>query len=423
MKNGQKVKLKKFLLVLFYLFLVITLTDGTYSSPKKKGDGEGLKLDLLAAETLEMISHSFNSYMDNAFPADELNPIRCTGRSKDRNNPGNVNLNDVLGDFMLTLIDSLDTLAVVGNYSSFEKSVQIVTSRLQSFDIDSLVSVFEVTIRVLGGLLSAHLVIVQPELGFRENLSQEFLHSYKDDLLLLAYDLGLRLLPAFEGTATKIPYPRVNLRYGIPPEWKTDYRGQARANTTDENGQYQEKETFQHAKWVYGETCSAGAGTLVLEFGLLGKLVGDSRFEEVTKGAMEGIWQRRSSKNLIGNVIDIQTGSWVHTESGIGAGIDSFFEYALKAHILFGDDDYLNLFTTAYTAIQQHVKDPVTNLYRNVQMTTASPYSTWIDSLSAYFPGLQVIFFFFFFPIYYFFYYIFYLIFLKSFLHFNNLPF
>ena len=53
----------------------------------------------------------FNNYMTHAYPEDELNPIQCKGRSRDTN-IHNWNINDVLGNFSLTLIDSLDTLAV-----------------------------------------------------------------------------------------------------------------------------------------------------------------------------------------------------------------------------------------------------------------------------------------------------------------------
>ena len=54
-------------------------------------------------------------------------------------------------------MDSLDTLAVTGNITEFSRAVGVVSSQL-SFDIDHRVSVFEVTIRAMGGLLSAHML-------------------------------------------------------------------------------------------------------------------------------------------------------------------------------------------------------------------------------------------------------------------------
>lgn len=58
--------------------------------------------------------------------------------------------------YSLTLIDALDTLAVMGNYSEFRRVVNIVTSKAD-FDANINVSVFETNIRIVGGLLSAHL--------------------------------------------------------------------------------------------------------------------------------------------------------------------------------------------------------------------------------------------------------------------------
>jgi len=61
--------------------------------------------------------------------------------------------------------------------------------------------------RVLGSLLSAHLIIKDPLQPFGELSSRD----YNDELLHLAHDLGARLLAAFENTATGIPHPRVSI--------------------------------------------------------------------------------------------------------------------------------------------------------------------------------------------------------------------
>ena len=55
------------------------------------------------------------------------------GRGPDIDNPSNLNINDVLGDYSLTLIDSLDTLAVMGNITEFQKAVKLVVDNV-SFD-------------------------------------------------------------------------------------------------------------------------------------------------------------------------------------------------------------------------------------------------------------------------------------------------
>jgi len=59
--------------------------------------------------------------------------------------------------YSLTLIDALDTLAVMGNYTEFQRVVDIITTNA-NFDANINVSVFETNIRIIGGLLSAHLL-------------------------------------------------------------------------------------------------------------------------------------------------------------------------------------------------------------------------------------------------------------------------
>ena len=89
---------------------------------------------------------------------------------------------------------------VLGNYTGFELAVRAVIDNV-SFDVDTKPQVFEITIRALGGLLSGHLFASEAKHGFQ-------IPWYNGELLKLAYDLGTRLLPAFE-TPTGIPYARV----------------------------------------------------------------------------------------------------------------------------------------------------------------------------------------------------------------------
>ena len=63
-------------------------------------------------------------------------------------------------------------------------------------------------VRVLGALLSAHLLIVDPEKPFGELDPGR----YDGELLGLAHDLASRLLPAFEESGTGLPHPRISLR-------------------------------------------------------------------------------------------------------------------------------------------------------------------------------------------------------------------
>ena len=53
---------------------------------------------------------------------------------------------------------------------------------------------------------------------------------------------------------------------------------------------------------------TAGAGSLILEFGVLSRLTGDERFEKAAYKAFFAIWNRRSDIGLVGNTINIYTG-------------------------------------------------------------------------------------------------------------------
>ncbi|XP_071082852.1 ER degradation-enhancing alpha-mannosidase-like protein 1 isoform X2 [Haliotis cracherodii] len=321
------------------------------------------RLEMLQASK-NMFYFGYDSYMKYAFPQDELNPINCSGRGPDYDNPSNININDVLGDYILTLVDTLDTLAVMGNETEFKKAVNLIKDNLD-FDKSSTVQVFETTIRMMGALLSAHLIIIDPSQPFGNMMP---IH-YEGELLHLAHDLAARLLPAFENTATGIPYPRINLRHGVPPD-------------------------------CINETCTSGAGTLVLEFGILSRLLGDPVYESLARRAVQMLWKYRSNvTGLFGNVINIQTGEWVGKMSGLGAGIDSFYEYLLKSYIMFGDEHDLKMFNESYETIKFHMRrgsrcnngEGNPPIYVNVNMMTGDTANTWIDALQSAWSGVQVL--------------------------------
>lgn len=143
------------------------------------------------------------------------------------------------------------------------------------------------------------------------------------------------------------------------------------------------------------ETCTAGVGTLLLEFGLLSHFTGDPQYFEAVDRAMTKLWGMKSSIGLFGNTFDGLTGEWKNTNSGIGAGawlppcwwsafhpgvfcllacvitrsaapnvfscvwcagIDSFYEYLLKAYILFGNSKFYDWFKETYAAVNKHLK-------------------------------------------------------------------
>ncbi|KAF9006459.1 alpha mannosidase-like protein [Cyathus striatus] len=343
------------LLIIFVtLFqLLHWLSPNTQASNPLKNPAWTSQRKLAAREkTRELWYHGFDSYMNFAFPFDELTPLSCSGQGPDWNNPGNIASNDVAGNFSLTLVDVLDTLVVLDDRPGFENAVKNVIEWV-SFDVNTKPQVFETTIRVLGGLLSGHI--------FANATGHPFhLPWYRGELLDLAYDLGNRLLPAFS-TPTGLPYARINLRHGL-------------------------------VKGETLETCTAGAGSLILEFATLSRLTGDERFEKAAYKAFFGIWNRRSDIDLVGNTINTWNGIWSVPEiTGIGAGIDSFFEYALKWYIMSGEEEFLDVWDDAYAAIMRHSRASDGYWYKLVNMNSGDVAYHTVDSLSAFWPGLQVL--------------------------------
>ncbi|XP_043914278.1 ER degradation-enhancing alpha-mannosidase-like protein 3 isoform X2 [Protopterus annectens] len=311
---------------------------------------------IIRDQIIEMFDHAYGSYMKFAYPADELMPLSCRGRVRGLE-PSRGDIDDAMGKFSLTLIDTLDTLVVLNKLDAFEEAVKKVVEEVR-VDNDVVVSVFETNIRVLGGLLGGHVMAVM-----LQNKIQR-MQWYKDELLHLAKDLGYRLLPAFN-TTSGLPYPRVNLRYGV-------HNPYSRTGTES-------------------DTCTACAGTMILEFAALSRLTGDSVFEDHARRALDVLWDKRQKgSDLVGTVINIHSGDWIRRDSGVGAGIDSYYEYLLKAYVLLGDSIYLQRFNTHYAAIMKYVSQPPLLMSVHMHKPTVNVRG-WMDSLLAFFPGLQVL--------------------------------
>ena len=386
----------------------------------------------LRQETRDIFYHGFDNYMKHAFPEDELRPITCAPLTRDRQNPAHIEVNDVLGNYSLTLIDSLSTLAILAStpppalkginkpLQDFQDGIQLLVdnygdgtpgpggegARARGFDLDSKVQVFETVIRGVGGLVSAHQFAVGdlPIRGYAPVTEQRSgQHGinwpnglvYNGQLLRLATDLAERLMPAFH-TPTGLPYPRVNLRHGVP------FYAKSPNNMDPEHGQCSKDPNDKGTEVT--ETCSAGAGSLVLELSTLSRLTGNPRYERVAKDAFWAVWQRRSSIGLIGAGIDAETGQWVSAYTGIGAGIDSFFEYALKSHILLSGlpynpanastdspEAFLLAWEDAHDGIRRQIYRGAQHQhphYAQVDLYTGAIRAFWIDSLSAFYQGL-----------------------------------
>jgi hypothetical protein len=279
----------------------------------------------MAARVKAEFLHAWNGYKRYAWGHDELKPLSRKPF-------------DWYGQSLLmTPVDALDTLVLMGLDKEADEDRALIDAKLD-FDKDIYVKNFEITIRLLGGLLSGYQLTHDPV------------------LLRKAEDLGRRLLPAFD-SPTGMPYQYVNLRTG-------KVRG-AVSNPAE-------------------------TGTLILEFGTLGKLTGNPVFYKKAKRALVATFDRRSKIGLVGAGINVETGQWTDTDSSISGGIDSYYEYLWKCWRLFGDKDCLNMWKASIPAINKYLADDVHGQlwYGHADMNTGKRTATDYGALDAFFPAL-----------------------------------
>lgn len=303
---------------------------GPSFSPEEK---DGLTFSVeekarLAAEVKAEFLHSWNAYKTYAWGHDGLRPLSKTSY-------------DAYGEsLLLTPLDAMDTMILMGLKEEADSTRAYILKNL-SFDKDIYVKTFEITIRLLGGLLSNYQL------------------TGDDRLLQLARDLGNRLLPAFN-SPTGFPYVDVNLRTGAVRGTKTNP----------------------------GEI-----GTLLVEFGTLSMLTDDPRYYNYAKNALLNVYERRSEIGLVGEQIDCETGEWTKTDSHVTACIDSYYEYMVKCALLFNDEDCSIMWRDAYIALQTYIADSVSTglWFGHADMTTGKRGKTWFGALDAFLPAVLVL--------------------------------
>jgi mannosidase alpha-like ER degradation enhancer 2 len=231
-----------------------------------------------AAEVREAFLHAWRGYRGHAWGHDELLPISEGARDWHAES------------LLMTPLDAFDTMLLMGLDDEASQAKSLVLERL-SFDHDFPVQVFEVTIRSLGGLITAYQM------------------DGDERFLTLAVDLADRLLPAFK-SATGMPYRYVHLRSGA----------------------------------VSGPVSNpAEIGTVMLEFGALSRLTGDS-----------------------------------------------YYEYLLKSWLLFEDPDFERMWRESIAAANRFLPDERATgyWYGHVDMDTGERTATRFGALDAFLPAV-----------------------------------
>ena len=317
------------LLILLFLFFILcpgrpgfAQTRSSVTSQRSKQ----LSNKELAAQVHGEFLHAWNGYKKYAWGHDDLRPLTKT-------------YHDWYGQSLLmTLVDSLDTMIIMG-LNDEAKATREYIARNLSFDKDIYVQNFEITIRLLGGLLSSYQLTGDKR------------------LLNLAEDLGNRLLPAFD-SPTGMPYRFVNLKTG---------------------------------KVRDAESNPAETGTLLIEFGTLAKLTKRPIFYDTAKRALVETYKRRSAIGLVGEKINVETGKWLKSDSHISGAIDSYYEYLLKSWLLFDDQDCKRMWLEGIASINKYLADTPGGQglwYGHADMNSGMRTATTFGALDAFFPAV-----------------------------------
>lgn len=280
-------------------------------------------------EVVEAFRYAWDGYKTYAWGHDELRPVSKS-----------------YGEWFgvgLTIIDSLDTMLLMNLREEFQQARDWVSNSL-TFEKNVDVNLFETTIRVLGGLLSAY-------------------HLSKDDLFLKkAIDLGERLLPAFD-SRSNIPYSDVNLlTHGAhAPRWGPD-------------------------------SSVSEVSTIQLEFRDLTYTTGDSKYKEAVDTVTSHLHSLPKRAGLVPIFVNADTGQF---RSGstitLGARGDSYYEYLLKQWLQSGKrvdwlrDDFVEAMDGVMSLLKRE-SHPNKLVYIG-ELLHGQTFSPKMDHLVCFLPG------------------------------------
>ncbi|KAI0201026.1 glycoside hydrolase [Astrocystis sublimbata] len=250
--------------------------------PKEDDAAREERLTRLAAVE-ESFVHSWTGYKKYAWGHDEIKPV--TAQYK-----------DPFGGWAATLVDSLDSLWLMGLEEEFDAAVKACD------DIDFRttkakdINVFETTIRYLGGFLAAY-----------ELSDQQY-----PSLLNKSTEVANLLMTVFD-TPNHMPIPRFN--------WRDYAKGNKQIAPTT--------------------VLLAEIGSLSLEFTKMSQLTGDMQYYDAIKRIYDELEEVQSKTRLPGMwpvLIDASTTPITPKGDGFSMGgmSDSAFEYLPKQYLLLG---------------------------------------------------------------------------------------
>ena len=244
------------------------------------------------------LEHAWAGYKGHAWMQDELGPL----------DGGSV---QAFGGWAATLVDTLDTLWIMGMKAEFEEAVDAAKDIDFNTTSENMLNIFETTIRYLGGFLGAY----------------DLTGGTYPILLQKATEVGDLLYCAFD-TPNRMPVTRWY--------WKQAFEGAQQSAGT--------------------ATLIAEIGSLTLEFTRLSQLTGNLKYYDAVKRILDEFERFQKETSLPGlwpTLMNANEISFLDNSYTLGSMADSWYEYLPKQHMLIGgrdDEDQLkNMYDLAMT--------------------------------------------------------------------------
>ena len=272
----------------------------------KEEDRDARKVRLGRLDAVKAsFARSWAGYKMYAWKKDELKPV-TKGSSQ------------TFGGWAATLVDTLDTLWIVGMKQEFKEAVAAIAEINFNTTEEETLNVFETNIRYLGGFLGAY------------DLSHDDGEDYPI-LLQKAVEVGDLLYCAFD-TPNRMPVMRW--------KWEKTLEGESQIASTN--------------------TLVAEIGSMTLEFTRLSQLTGDMKYYDAVTRIMDEFSKAQPDTKIPGlwpvimNAKDIE-----FRDSGftLGGMADSLYEYLPKQHMLLGGlgKMYKEMYVYAITSAMNNI--------------------------------------------------------------------
>lgn len=251
---------------------------------------------------------SWHAYEKHGWGYDEYHPVSRNGRYMAQPN-----------GMGWIIVDALDTLMLMNLTQELKHAREWVSTTLD-YNKDQDVNTFETTIRMLGGLLSAH--YLQETLpGMMPGTDKE-----RDMFLEKADDLADRLMGAYE-SPSGVPWASIILKDG---------KGEA-----------------SHADG--GASSTAEATSLQLEMKYLAYLTGEGHYWEKAERVMEVVDNNGAKDGLLPIFIYADRGTFRGNEIRLGSRGDSYYEYLIKQHLQTNEPIYRDMWDESLAGVKKHL--------------------------------------------------------------------